>query len=488
MKKIPVFPKLILVVIAVLLIPSCAVNPVTGKKQLMLMSEAQEVELGAQYDPTVIATFGLYEDPELQSFIEERGKELAKISHRPNLEYHFRILDSPVINAFAVPGGYVYLTRGILAHFNNEAELIGVMGHELGHITARHTASQQSKQQLGQLLLVGGMIVSEDFRQFADYAMQGMQLLFLKFSRDNERQSDKLGVEYASRIGYDAHKMADFFNVLNKMQMESESGGVPTFFSTHPDPGDRYNDVNKRADSWQDSLKTNNWKVNTDSYLRMIDGIVYGEDPRQGYLESNVFYHPDMKFKFPVPPGWQLENSPIQVQMAPSDGKAAIIFTLAKQKTAAEASQTTIQELNLTSLESRNITVNGLPAVAVVSQQVSQNQQTGAEQTIKVLSYFIEYSGAVYVFHGVSAGENFGNYLQMFESTMANFNRLTEASKLNVKPKRIKVQSVRNSGTLADAFKAFGVPQNQMNDLALLNNMELTDNVSRGKLIKLIAD
>jgi predicted Zn-dependent protease len=220
----------------------------------------------------------------------------------------------------------------------------------------------------------------------------------------------------------------------------------------------------------------------------MIDGIVYGEDPRQGYLESNVFYHPDMKFKFPVPPGWQLENSPIQVQMAPSDGKAAIIFTLAKQKTAAEASQTTIQELNLTSLESRNITVNGLPAVAVVSQQVSQNQQTGAEQTIKVLSYFIEYSGAVYVFHGVSAGENFGNYLQMFESTMANFNRLTEASKLNVKPKRIKVQSVRNSGTLADAFKAFGVPQNQMNDLALLNNMELTDNVSRGKLIKLIAD
>ncbi|MBN1986549.1 MAG: M48 family metalloprotease, partial [Prolixibacteraceae bacterium] len=366
MKKIPVFPKLILVVIAVLLLPSCAVNPVTGKKQLMLMSEAQEVELGAQYDPTVIATFGLYEDPELQAFIEERGKELAKISHRPNLEYHFRILDSPVINAFAVPGGYIYLTRGILAHFNNEAELIGVMGHELGHITARHTASQQSKQQLGQLLLVGGMIVSEDFRQFADYAMQGMQLLFLKFSRDNERQSDKLGVEYASKIGYDAHKMADFFNVLNKMQMESESGGVPTFFSTHPDPGDRFNDVNKRADSWQDSLKNNNWKVNEDSYLRMIDGIVYGEDPRQGYVESNIFYHPDMKFKFPVPPGWQLENSPIQVQMAPSDGKAAIIFTLAKQKTAAEAAQTTIQELNLTSLESRNITVNGLPAVAVV--------------------------------------------------------------------------------------------------------------------------
>ncbi|MCG6189065.1 M48 family metalloprotease [Maribellus maritimus] len=488
MKKILILSKLVLLTAAILLIPSCAVNPVTGKKQLMLMTEEQEIELGAQYDPTVIATFGLYENQDLQAFIEEKGTELAKISHRPNLEYHFRILDSPVINAFAVPGGYIYMTRGILAHFNNEAELIGVLGHEMGHITARHTASQQSKQQLGQLLLVGGMIVSEDFRQFADYAMQGMQLLFLKFSRDNERQSDKLGVEYSTKIGYDAHKMADFFHVLDKMQMESESGGIPTFYSTHPNPGDRYNDVNQRATSWQDSLNSNNWKVNEDSYLRMIDGIVYGEDPRQGYVESGIFYHPEMRFKFPVPSGWKLENSPLQVQMAPADGKAAVIFTLAKQKTASEAAQIVVQELNLTTLESRNVTVNGLPAVVISSQQVSQNEQTGAEQTIKVLSYFIEYSGSVYVFHGVSSGEDFSNYLQTFELTMSNFNRLTETSKLNVKPKRIKIQQVRNSGSLADALKTFGVSQNQMNELALLNNMELTEQVSRGKLIKLIGD
>ncbi len=488
MKRTQIYLKLILVLVSILLIPSCAVNPVTGKRQLMLMSEAQEVELGAQYDPTVIATFGLYEDADLQNFIEVKGREMARISHRPNLEYHFRILDSPVVNAFAVPGGYIYITRGILAHFNNEAELIGVLGHEMGHVTARHTASQQSKQQLGQLLLVGGMIVSEDFRQFADYAMQGMQLLFLKFSRDNERQSDKLGVQYSTQIGYDAHKMADFFHVLDKMQMESESGGVPTFFSTHPDPGDRYNDVNRRATAWQDSLGNRNWEVNEESYLRMIDGIVYGEDPRQGYVESNVFYHPEMKFRFPVPSGWQLENSPIQVQMAPSDGKAAMIFTLAKQNSGSEAAQAVIQELNLTTIENRNTTVNGLPAVAVLSEQVSQNQQTGAEQTLKVLSYFIEYNGSVYIFHGVSSGENFANYLQAFESTMTNFNRLTEASKLNVKPKRINIQSVRNSGTLANAFRSFGVPQSQMNELALLNNLKLNDQVSRGKLIKVIGD
>jgi predicted Zn-dependent protease len=223
---------MMLVMTAILFVPSCAVNPVTGKKQLMLMSEAQEVALGIQYDPTVISTFGEYQDARLLTFIQEKGVEMGKISHRPNLEYHFKILDSPVVNAFAVPGGFIYLTRGILAQFNNEAELIGVLGHEMGHITARHSASQQSKQQLGQLLLIGGMIASEQFRQFSDYAMQSMQLLFLKFSRDNEREADRLGVEYTSKIRYDAQKMADFFQVLNKMSMADDHGGSPLFI--HP--------------------------------------------------------------------------------------------------------------------------------------------------------------------------------------------------------------------------------------------------------------
>jgi predicted Zn-dependent protease len=488
MNRTSILTRLILALAAITLIPSCAVNPVTGKKQLMLMTESQEIALGAQYDPTVVSTFGVYHDDELQSFIDKKGAELGKVSHRPDLEYHFRILDSPVINAFAVPGGYIYFTRGILAQLNNEAELVGVMGHEMGHVTARHSASQQSKQQLGQILLVGGMLVSEEFRKFADYASQGMQLLFLKFSRDNERQSDELGVQYSSEIGYDAHKMADFFNVLNKMQLASESGGVPNFLSTHPNPGDRYRDVNREATQWQDSLKRSSWIVNADSYLKMIDGIVYGEDPRQGFVEGNVFYHPAMKFKYPIPSGWQLQNSPIQVQIAPKDGNALIIFTLSDEKTPEAAQQKVLKDLNLTLTESKNVTLNGMPAISTVSQQVSKNDQTGAEQTIKVLSNFIAYNGAVYVFHGVASEANFNNYQQAFQSTMQNFERLTESSKLNVKPKRIKVVSVRRSGTLSDAFKYYGVPQEKMNEVALLNNLALTDKVSQGKLIKIIGD
>jgi predicted Zn-dependent protease len=197
MKILSTNVKAILIFIIVLFIDSCAINPVTGKKQLMFMSESQEVQLGAQYDPQVMATFGEYKNDQLLTFLQAKADEMGAISHRSKIKYHVRLLDSPVVNAFAVPGGYIYFTRGILAHFNNEAELVGVLGHEMGHVAARHSASQQSKQQIGQLLLIGGMIASKEFAQYAEYAMQGMQLLFLKFSRDDELESDRLGVAYA---------------------------------------------------------------------------------------------------------------------------------------------------------------------------------------------------------------------------------------------------------------------------------------------------
>jgi len=454
----------------------------------MFISEKQEIEMGKQYDPEVIATFGEYQNPGLLAFLNEKGTAMGKISHRPNLEYHFRILDSPVVNAFAVPGGYIYLTRGILVQFNNEAELAGVLAHEMGHITARHTVSQQSKQQVGQLLLIGGIIASPEFAKYAEYAMQSMQLLFLSFSRDDEREADRLGVAYSSKIGYDAHKMADFFQVLIKMNLASNQGGIHTFLSTHPDPGDRYNSVNRQATEWQANLKLPDYKVNAESYLRMIDGMVYGEDPRQGYVEGNTFYHPGMKFKFSYPDGWGLENSPLQVRMAPKDGKALMIFTLSPKKTLEEAAQSSIEQLGLTLSENKKVTVNGMPALATVSKQVSQDQSTGQQNTVMVLSYYIDYNGTIYVFHGVSAEADFKTYFPVLEKSMSNFSKLTDPARLNVKPKKVMIKSVQRPGTLADVFQSFGVPQKQMAEMALLNNMELTANLQTGKLVKIIGE
>src|SRR5690606_33377105 len=251
----------------------------------------------------------LYPNQELQNFINAKGQAMARISHRPNLNYEFRILDSPVVNAFAVPGGYVYFTRGILAHFNNEAEFAGVLGHEIGHITARHSVRAQSRQLLFQVGLIAGVVIEPDLAQFADLGQQAIGLLLLKYSRDHESESDALGVEYSTKISYDAHEMADFFQTLKRLSGE---GGetLPTFLSTHPDPADRYDRVHKLATEAQKGINRGSLEVNRNAYLKMIDGIVYGEDPRQGFFEDQMFYHPELKFQFPVPSNWITQNSP----------------------------------------------------------------------------------------------------------------------------------------------------------------------------------
>lgn len=486
MKTFKTLCVLLLTVSLVLLIPSCAVNPVTGQKQLMFMSEAQEVALGAQYDPTVISTFGLYEDKAMLNLITEKGTEMGKISHRPNLKYHFRILDSPVINAFAVPGGYIYFTRGILAQFNNEAELMGVLAHEMGHITARHTAQQQTRQQLSQVALAAGMIAVPEIAQFANEASAAMQLLFLSFSRANEREADRLGVEYSSKIGYDAHKMADFFNVLNKMQMASSHAGVPTWMSTHPDPGDRNIAVHKSAEEWQAKLPEQTFTINTNDYLEMIDGMVYGENPRHGFVENSTFYHPNMAFQFAIPQNWTLTNSPLQVQIVPEDKNAAMIFELASEKEADAVAQKTITDLKLTLIDKSKMKLNGLNAVATICQQASQNQ-AGEEQVIKVLSYFIEKDARVYTFHGLCLGEQFTNYKPFFESTMKSFAPLTNSSKLNIQPIRLKIISIRSASvSLKDAFEYYKVPEDRYDEMALLNNRGLNDELKRGDKIKIL--
>lgn len=475
-------------VIFFLILTGCSRNPVTGKKEIMFMSESQEISLGAESDPQIIAAFGLYPDDAIQQFITTKGEAMAAISHRPDLDFKFRVLDSPVVNAFAVPGGYVYFTRGILAHMNNEAEFSGVLGHEIGHVTARHSAKQYTKQMLGQILFVGAMIASEDFRQFADAASQGMQLLFLKFGRDDESQSDLLGVEYSTKIGYDAHKMADFFNTLKKMS-ESSGQSIPTFMSTHPDPGQRNVRVDQLSTEYQAKDAKTNYLVNRESYLRLIDGIVYGEDPRQGYVENNVFYHPELKFQFPVPQGWQYQNTPSQFQMAPADGKALITLTLAQGGTLNEAYQASIEQDQLKVVESSSVRVNGLPAIAAIADYIPVDQSgQQAGDPLRLLLYFIQHGGYIYKMYGVSLQTDFNTYFSSFQNTMRGFNNLTDPVKLNKQPKRIKIVTASRNGTLQNLLIQNGMLQDNLDELALINGMELTDQIAKGTMFKIITE
>ncbi|WP_299757007.1 M48 family metalloprotease [uncultured Pontibacter sp.] len=468
-----------------LLFNSCATNPVTGKKDIVLMSEEQEIALGAQSDPAVIAQFGLYEDKALQQFIQQKGQAMAAVSHRPNLDFEFKIVDSPVINAFALPGGYVYFTRGIMAHFNNEAQFAGVLGHEIGHITARHSVQQQSKATLAQIGLIAGMVISPEIAQFGDLASQGLGLLFLKFGRDDERESDELGVEYSTKIGYDAAEMADFFLTLQRKQ-SGNGQAIPDFLSTHPNPADRYTTVHELAAQWKKKENLTTAQIERNSYLKRIEGMVYGEDPRQGFVENNTFYHPELKFRFPVPTGWDYMNSPQVFQMAPKDGKAMMNLMLVPGETLEEAAQQLMQGYNLQPVESKNITVSGLPAIAIVADQQQQQQQQ-QQQVIRTLTYLIRYGGYNYSLMGITTANDFNTYFQTFSNTMQNFAELTEADKLNRQPKRIQIVTVQQPASLSQIFQNNNVSKDRMEELAILNGLELTDQVERGTMIKLIS-
>jgi predicted Zn-dependent protease len=335
-----------------------------------------------------------------------------------------------------------------------------------------------------QVLFIGGLIVSKEFRNFADVAEQGIGLLFLKFSRDHESESDKLGVDYSTKVGYDAHQMAGFFRTLKKLG--GEDGQIPTFLSTHPDPGDRYNNVNKMASDAQKTMDPGTLKINRNNYLRMIDGLIYGDDPKQGYVENNVFYHPELKFQYSVPASWKTLNSPSQVQMAPADGKALIVMDLAEGTDLNAAKSKVIQDNQLVVLESANINVNGLPAIAMLSDVVPPQQQGQQQQAqpLKVLTYLILYNNMIYKFHGLSTTADFNSYFNNFQSTMKSFKPLTDQAKINKKPTLIKIVESKRNTTLQQILNEYNMPTPKHNELAILNGMELSSVLESGTLVK----
>lgn len=474
-----------LLIISLMIVSGCSKNPVTGKRQLVFTSESGEQNMGASADPQIVAAYGLYQDAKLQTYINDRGNEMAKISHRPNLNYEFKIVDSPVVNAFAVPGGYVYFTRGIMAHFNNEAEFSGVLGHEIGHITARHSVIQQRNAILSQVGLVAGLIAVPELAQFAGQASQGVQLMMLKFGRDDESQSDELGVEYSTKIGYDAVEMADFFNTLSRKQAEA-GVSLPEFLSTHPNPDNRKERVGQLAAEYKSKLGVTNAKVGRNSYLSMLEGLVYGEDPRQGFVQNNKFYHPELKFYFNIPANWKYQNSPQAFQMANAEGTAMMALTLAQGTDLVAAGNAFVQQNNLAVLRSNDRNINGNQALEIVAQQTQQNQSGQQVATLTLKITLIKYQGRIYNIYGVSRPGDFPAFESRFTSTMTSFKQLTDPNMLNKQPERVSIVEVKNNGSFKKALESYNMPANRHEELAILNGMYLTDQVQKGLKFKIV--
>lgn len=321
-----------LAVVGALLATGCARNPVTGGSDFVMMSEDQEIALGRKASADVLKQYRVYKNPSLQAYVQRVGDVQAKRSHRSDLFYRFTVLDSQQVNAFALPGGYIYITRGLLAHLNSEAELAAVLGHEIGHVTARHSVRQMSAQQAANLGYVVGSIFLPQLATAAGQSLAGLMsgALLSGYGRDHELEADRLGAEYLARAGYEPEAMIETIGVLKNQEVfekqrakaeDREPRVYHGVFSTHPDNDTRLQEVVRAARS----LKTTaDGRVGRPEFLRALDGLTYGPGPREGVVRGRSFYHQELGFALEFPDGWRIENLPDRLLAHSPDNQAVL--------------------------------------------------------------------------------------------------------------------------------------------------------------------
>ncbi len=489
--------KLCLLLIVGLIFSACSIqrSAITGDKRAYGYSWEQEKQIGQDADEQIQQHYGLYDNDALQAYVDEIGQEMLAVSHfhrddTPEeyygTDFYFRVLDSPVVNAFALPGGYVYVTRGLMSHLDNEAQLAVVLGHEIGHITARHASQRAFKQQMGQIALIGGAIGGELLGlpggDILGIGSQVAQLLFLSYSRDDERESDRLGVEYASMKNYKAAEGAQFFITLERMS-EQTGQSLPSWQSTHPDPAERASSIPELAEEWR--AKGYEQTIdNKDQYMEKINNLIYGENPREGFTRNGNFYHPDLKFQFPYPDGWQVINQRSLVAVVNRDQDAVSIMTLDGESAGAEAS---INEF----LNQEGITTVGRSRAENYGLRAYRAEATGQTEDgtrLKFYLHAIEYEGYIYRFLNYTTEEKYGTYASRFNEIASGFRELTDREILGIQPVRLQAVKTTRSGT----FQSF-LPRNLENfsiavsaeDIAIMNQVELDEQISTGTWLKL---
>ncbi len=453
---------------------SCAVNPVTGQRELSLVSEGQEIQIGREADASVTASLGLLEDEAWQTYVQSLGERMARASERPNLPWTFHVVDDPVVNAFALPGGFIYVTRGILTHFSSEAELVGVLGHEIGHVTARHGVSQMSRSQLAQLGLGVGSILAPDLAPLAQAAQAGLGLLFLRYGRDDERQADDLGLRYMTRDGYDPREMAATFEMLADASGAAEEGGrVPAFLSTHPDPLERRERILARVAAGEFSGS----RVERETYLRRLEGMPFGEDPRQGYFEENVFWHPELAFRLDFPAGWQTMNGRDAVQGMSAEEDAALALTVETAASAAAAMDAFLGEEGIQGSNRRSQNVNALPAIWADFSAIT------ADGTLVGSVVFVEHGGRVYRILGFAPEARWQARSAAVRGTLGSFRRVADRAVLNARADEIAL--VRAPATMSiEEFHRRYPSEVPIETIATINHLQLGESIPSGTLLK----
>lgn len=454
---------------------ACATNPVTGRRELSLISEAQEVQMGREASMADLQRVGEVNQPEALAMVRRIGSAMAANSERPNLPWEFHLLDDAAINAFAYPGGFIFVTRGLLTNLTSEAELAEVIGHEIGHVTAKHSVVAMSQQQLAQIGLVGASIFSSTVAKYGDVLGTSASLLFLKFGRDDELQADALGFKYSLAQGFDVREAPKVFETLARLS--GDAGRIPEWQSTHPDPGNRAQLAEQRVAKLAPGA-LNGTTVGRDSYLKAINGMIFGENPRLGYFEGTRFLHPDLRFQFSFPAGWQTANEPDAV-LGISPDNSAQIQLIPAQGTPAQAMQSFLQQQGITAHQASQTTINGLSAaVATFDANTQQGTLTGHAVSVT-------HQQQTYLLLGIMTPEAARTRSNEVDQTLRSFRPLTDPAALNKQPVRVELVTLDQAMTGAQFVQRYpsAVPAEAV---YIANGIEANTTLPRGTLVKRI--
>ncbi|MBL1143008.1 MAG: M48 family metalloprotease [Proteobacteria bacterium] len=470
---------------------ACAVNPVSGKQDLVLLSENDEIALGRETNKEVLQQYTVYDNPALQAYVQNVGNKVAINSHRNNLIYRFTVLDSKEVNAFALPGGYIYITRGLMAYLKSEAELAAVLGHEVGHVTARHSVRQYSANQLTSIGVALGSLFIPGMNQASSQLAQLFGAALLRgYGREHELEADRLGAEYLARTGYNPQAMLDVISVLKNQEIfEKEvaqsEGREPRIyhgvFSTHPDNDKRLQEIIGTAQTLTETAASANY-VGHEEYMAYMDKLIYGDSPHEGILRGRRFFHEELGFSMSFPEKWNVTNQPAQILLTAPNGDAIIQISAEDINKKLTPRNFMIQRMGLNNLDNEaTLNINGLEAHTGVS---VINSNDGPRPTRFTVIYFGQ---RAYIIAGTSKlAKNLSKYDKTILDTAKSFHALTENEKVLAKPLRLKVVQASKETRFSDLAKQSTLESHAESQLRLLNAKYPEGEPRIGDLLKII--
>lgn len=468
----------------------CAVNPVTGQQDIVLMSEQEEIALGRKSNQQVLQQYTAYDDPALQAYVQEVGRKLAAKSHRSDLVYRFTVLDSKDVNAFALPGGYIYITRGLMSYLNSEAELAAVLGHEIGHVTARHSVRQYSAAQLANIgATLGAIFIPGMNTQASNTLVQLFGTALLRgYGRDHELEADQLGAEYLARNGYEPRAMLDVIRVLKNQELfetrvAKAEGREPNIyhglFSTHPDNDTRLQEVIAHADQYRDpALNFTGREV----YLDKINGMVFGESTKEGILRGRNFYHADLGFSLQMPRDWNVTNRPDQLLVTAPAGAAVLQVGVEDINKRVTPREFMLTRLGLKKLSNdQPLKIHGLEAHTGLA---PINTSFGSRTARFTVIYF---NDRAYIIAGISKDPAAAaQYDQDFQDTAQSFHAMTDNERTLAQPLLLKTIQAGDNASFAALASSSPLETFPEEQLRLINAMFPQGEPHSGSIIKVV--